>query len=466
VKDFGAVGNGITDDYDAIKNAAAAICAAPAGSSLVYPPGRYRIARHKVDAGPLKNSVTDITYSNCRSVSITGYGAVIDIEGNFRRTWDFTLAAGGWKMSFHNGVVPFRFVDSSGFTVAGFELDGNVDQMTRDADVIETSSAGTQNAGILTFRSSNYVLKDLNIHHFHTDGLLLGFDPIADRNVYLDSVQSRNNGRNALSILQMKGATILNSQFANSGRTGPYGFHMPAAGVDIEPEFTVVSSPAADVNTGDIYFKQCTFSENIGWQYVNAYALRVGAVSVSRASVIATLADSSYQALAFTNGSSVSITEDSDLRIAAGKNVHLPPPGADLPMPTHSTYRANTFRLSRNDGILADQAKSRNIDFVENVVNVSAAAPDSTYMWLRGLRTVRSNTFYVDRAGFAAAGAAHYVILTEGTTLVAQNEYSTNLATSGKFYAPVYSSSAWGNCFGAARSSSRPPTGTSLVPIP
>src|SRR5688572_3455905 len=71
VKDFGATGDGLTDDYAALKRAAEAICAAPAGSTLVYPAGRYRIAQHKIEGGPLANTVTDITYSNCRSVAIT-----------------------------------------------------------------------------------------------------------------------------------------------------------------------------------------------------------------------------------------------------------------------------------------------------------------------------------------------------------------------------------------------------------
>jgi hypothetical protein len=41
VKDYGATGNGTTDDYTAI---AAAITAAPAGSEVYFPPGTYRIA--------------------------------------------------------------------------------------------------------------------------------------------------------------------------------------------------------------------------------------------------------------------------------------------------------------------------------------------------------------------------------------------------------------------------------------
>src|SRR5688500_13377902 len=53
VRDFGAAGDGVTDDYEAMRAAAAALCAAPAGSRLVYPPGTYLVDRYRVFRGPV-----------------------------------------------------------------------------------------------------------------------------------------------------------------------------------------------------------------------------------------------------------------------------------------------------------------------------------------------------------------------------------------------------------------------------
>src|SRR5690554_7903813 len=53
VKSFGAIGDGIADDYQAIKDAVAVINA-NGGGTLIFPPGTYKIDRYKITGGPNK----------------------------------------------------------------------------------------------------------------------------------------------------------------------------------------------------------------------------------------------------------------------------------------------------------------------------------------------------------------------------------------------------------------------------
>src|ERR1700737_4144591 len=49
---------------------------------------------------------------------------------------------GGYTYSYVDTVIPFEMIKSSGFTIMGFEIAGNVDQMTRDASFVEGNNAG------------------------------------------------------------------------------------------------------------------------------------------------------------------------------------------------------------------------------------------------------------------------------------------------------------------------------------
>jgi hypothetical protein len=64
VKDFGAVGDGVTDDTAAIN---AALTALVAGGTLLFPPGTYKVT-----------STINKTFNNGAMVNLVGYGAKID----------------------------------------------------------------------------------------------------------------------------------------------------------------------------------------------------------------------------------------------------------------------------------------------------------------------------------------------------------------------------------------------------
>jgi hypothetical protein len=263
VVQFGAIPNDGMDDTDAMQKAADELCKPEnQGTTLLYPPGVYNVdklvdyaSQYLDPTGIYKRS---ISYTKCRNVKITGVGAKIEVKGNFEKkeypdskepglgqppychgdTWPQAPTACAYvaKADIFQRI-PFAFVESDHFTLSGFEIDGNVDQMTQ-ADPTVYFIEGGEN-GVVAWKSHDYVLKNLNVHHMATDGIIVGFgsDP-GDHDVTLDHVTLAHNGRNDLSIAEAWNVQVLNSKILNAGFSGPaknnYTAHGPGTGVDVE----------------------------------------------------------------------------------------------------------------------------------------------------------------------------------------------------------------------------------------
>ena len=261
-----------TDDYEALQYAAAAMTARK-GGALIFPPGVYRINRYRITAGTNQNAWLDITFSNCDGLHISGYGAKIDVMGNFHRPVVKNTNGKSYSIS----VQPFVFWGCSNVTIEGFELDGNVDRMTRDqvvdndgtvvtADtVIEPGGHGIEFGG----GCKNYSLNNLHIHHFSGDGLYLGLSTPAsghgagpaDENACVCNVKSLFNSRNSVSIISLRGGYFSSCEFSETGQSaGSYGYHPDGVGLDIEPQFT--TNPP--LPTGDFTFIGCKCVNNAG----------------------------------------------------------------------------------------------------------------------------------------------------------------------------------------------------------
>lgn len=299
VRDYGARGDGVADDYDALQRVAAAVSAAR-GGTVYFPPGRYRINRHRVTGGPARNNVGNITYSNCDGLTLMGYGAVIEVEGRFHRSADTVVEKNGapteYRQSHLRSVTPFVFNRCRNFRMLGFEIDGNVDEMTRDAPVAETFAHG-----IVTQECSDYLLQGIYVHHFQSDGVYLGnSNRLADRGARLVGVRSAMNARQGLSIIQLRGGVFTDCVFEDTGRArGTYGKHAPGAGVDVEPNHR---QPQVDVNTGDLVFRGCTFVGNAGSQFQCGMGDMVEQVRLEGCTIIGSEARTAVAVIMAVNG--------------------------------------------------------------------------------------------------------------------------------------------------------------------
>jgi hypothetical protein len=420
VKDFGAAGDGAADDSAAMQKAADYICLH--GGTLVYPAGTYHIDRYVIGGGPARNQVKNIEYRGCRGVSILGYGAKIDIQGDFVRTADYQ--SGGYTYSFSNAVIPFDMIDSNGFRIEGFEIDGHVERMRRAPGVVESAAYG-----IRTSECARYILRKIHVHHCQTDGIYLGSSlSKADRDAVVADVTSTNNARQGLTIALLRGALVVDSVFRDTGETGgSYGKHAPAAGVDVEPNLL---PPAIDTATGEILFVRDRFEENLGWQFVSDTGVESVTVIGCAVKAAQPAAGGGKNGLAYMNSAATAVTASSIFDVTNGSIVYLHTLEKGRYKDIRSViYRDNLFNLGNANSITGAPTQALPIQFSGNAVFVRAAGPDLSAMLLRYGAGFAGNLFFFAAAGHADSPDAQLAVSFQGSTGVEGNRYQTDLRT-------------------------------------
>ena len=185
----------------------------------------------------------------------TGAAPVININGNFARHADIQSDPGSpeW-ISCDDAVTPFMIYNATVFYISNFEVNGNNQQTTLPDDVgcqtgtCSKAVAEGNSYGIYTQGCSAYELTNLHVHNIGTDGLYLGNalnSSSWDSNVTAQNVESDHNGRDGLSIAQLKDSqfdycylhdngkpcVVVNGVNTACGSAAYAGY----AGVDIEP---------------------------------------------------------------------------------------------------------------------------------------------------------------------------------------------------------------------------------------
>jgi len=418
VKDFGAKGDGRSDDYDALQYAASALCHTP-NATLLFPEGTYRIGRHRVAGGPNENAVQNIRYVGCKGNTITGVKVTIEVDGEFRRRAD--KRQDGSFLSYDDSVVPFEMVRSSGFRIVGFQLVGNVDKMSRDPNVALGSAAG-----ILTISCRDYFIEDLTVRGFGGDGIRLGEDSqSADQSVHLVNVTSTHNARQGLTIVNVRGADIVNSMFIENGRTGAYGSHSPAAGVAIQP----VRYASDQDPSGDITFDRCRFEENLGPQFLSERPDLVDSITIKDSFIKSTLPDAS--ATAFMSTPKNGVVRGSTFDIAAGRGVALAGYSAELYATLKSlVYSKNNFNLGDNKGLIAP-VQPAPVELIGNNVRVENRTKDLSLLRLDYLKVFENNFIFEANSGYS--GVHPTILFEKGNETVRNNTYKTDRTDPGYF---------------------------------
>ncbi|WP_188193912.1 hypothetical protein [Nonomuraea sp. SYSU D8015] len=134
VLQFGAVPADGRDDSAAMQAAADHLCAHP-GTTLLYPPGVYNIDKIVDLATQFSTDLRakSILYQDCRDVEIRGRGAKIEVKGDFEKRVSETACSPDRKFMEADKFqfTPFAFQNANDLTISGFEIDGNVEQMTQ-----------------------------------------------------------------------------------------------------------------------------------------------------------------------------------------------------------------------------------------------------------------------------------------------------------------------------------------------
>lgn len=274
---FGAAGDGVSDDYDALSQMVAYVNAASDVSSVEMRSGaRYYIGRYIT----ADNGVRDLEFVGRKGLTINGNGASLELKGDFHRAVSTT-----------RGLCGFRFLGCRDTRVIALEVNGNVDKTTRASGLGEGFTHG-----LVVSSCDGVTISHCFTHHMASDGLYIASDAragtapiLSSRNVTVLNTRSRYNARQGLSIIQLRGGTFIDCEFSHAGFSGgSYKEHSPSAGVDIEPNRNTLT-PAPnnmDVNTGDIVFDNCRIEDNQGASFLASEFHNIENVRLSRCILI------------------------------------------------------------------------------------------------------------------------------------------------------------------------------------
>ncbi len=242
IKDFGAKGNGVTNDHQAFEEAANYINRRKGNVTLRIPSGTYLIGKQIRDYSG-KNYLIGkdaLALYNCKNVKIIGGSKVILKYRNGLKYGTFNPQTG--KVYRHK--MPFKdrrytaqighailLSDCRNIQVINIEVDGNSQNLKLGG---RFGDKGTQlsHYGAQIVRSKTILFKGCNFHHLALDGIKVTNTGINNDNIELIDSKFNYNGRQGLSWIGGNGLRAMNCDFSHTGKGGISS--SPAAGVDIE----------------------------------------------------------------------------------------------------------------------------------------------------------------------------------------------------------------------------------------
>jgi hypothetical protein len=282
-KDFGAAGDGRTDDQAAFQKAAAffnqrAQTPAGAGRAVLHiPKGVYRVGH------PSPGDLGDLLHlTGCRNLAIAGddsatteiryadslrYGTFDPATHQFYEPPTAFFADWGWGVRGGTAIV---LQGCDNVEVTNLAINGNSAHLNVGGHWGDT---GIQLAfdGLFVSDSRRIRVRRLAVHHFGRDGIQVlnrlakSVDDPAQEDILLENSRFDYNGRQGLSITGANGLRAINCSFSHTGRVvipalGRPLYSNPGAGVDVEPEGGYVANVRLD---------RCRLVDNAGQALVS-----------------------------------------------------------------------------------------------------------------------------------------------------------------------------------------------------
>jgi hypothetical protein len=292
IKDFGAVGDGVTNNTEAFQKASAYLLAN--GGTLIIDPGSYVVGKQRLSgsytAGSAYFAEPILSFIDAKKpIVVLGYKATLKAAdglkfGSFNPITgekDSIRKVGNNSSYYASAFTFFNVVRCVSITIKGITLDGNSAKLNIGPafgpDGIQLAALG-----IGLYSNKSAVVADCYIHNCALDGIIVAWTGLKDGDpIYphtITNVRAEYNGRQGLSWVGGNNLTVINSDFSSTGKALNYGLPViskPSAGIDIELENSIlkngnfincrvfnnagsgVISIAHD--TYNINFKKCTF---------------------------------------------------------------------------------------------------------------------------------------------------------------------------------------------------------------
>ncbi|MCC3151639.1 right-handed parallel beta-helix repeat-containing protein [Hymenobacter sp. BT770] len=284
-KDFGAVGDGKTNDQAAFEKAAAFFngrAQTPAGATgsaeLRIPKGVYLVGRQD-SAG---KGADLLRLVGCRNLTVVGDdSATTEIRyaqglryGSFDPVSRKPYEAPSAYFVDHNysatGGTCVVLQGCDNISIRNLNLNGSSSSLVVGGHWGDTGIQLPAD-GIFVSDSRNIKLSQLALHHFGRDGIQVlnhlakSIDDPNREGIVLENSTCNYNGRQGLSLTGVNGFRAVNCSFSHTGRivpasTGKPLFSNPGAGVDVEPQDGFVTN---------VSLENCRFVDNAGQAIVS-----------------------------------------------------------------------------------------------------------------------------------------------------------------------------------------------------
>lgn len=277
IKDFGAKGNGKTDDQDAFKKASAFFNGRKGHGKLIIPKGTYIVGRQKfTGADDKKQGMAYVgeyvlELNNCDQFAIEAQSGVVLKHRDSLRLGTFSPKTG---QSFRHNIKDIQtqaayssyatiagcmiFLNGcSNIKISGLKLNGNSDNFKFGGNWgIGRNPFELIHYGIYLMDSHDVKIQQCVIENFACDGIYISNmgQQVKTYKINIDNCRVNFSGRNGLSWIGGENIRVTNSTFSNSGRGVVH--ESPGAGIDIEME------NSSFCRNG--YFYNCRMINNVG----------------------------------------------------------------------------------------------------------------------------------------------------------------------------------------------------------
>jgi hypothetical protein len=269
IKDFGATGNGITNDSEAFSKAAKFFNARGGNGKLTIPSGTYLVGKQIRKAGIFKGRHL-LALKECNNLKIEAaanskivykkamrFGTFLPFSNKRYTSKDKIVRKKEYLSTVGNCIY---LIKCSNIQIDGLELDGSAN------DAIKGGRYGDKGiqapySGIGILDGTNISIKNSSITDFGLDGIYISTTKgnFSQNNISIINTDCTYNGRQGLSIVGGSGIKVDNCKFSYTGK-GKFRSN-PMAGLDIEPN--------AGSRARNITIKNSEMIDNVGVGFIS-----------------------------------------------------------------------------------------------------------------------------------------------------------------------------------------------------